>query len=122
MSPVAEPPVSDEDFVRDIIPLLKEYTDKLNDLASRVITFIKDEGLPTIGRIPEYGRTMREEYSQRLRHLTPPAKDLARQASAVIEQGRSRGLLRTELWLRLAEFESALDAAILAVQQLASKK
>lgn len=123
MSPATESTLADDEFARVAIPLLKEYAEKLAELATQALEFLNSaQKVPAGGGLSEYARGLRYSYQQRLKYLLPPAKELARQVSAVVEQGHTKSLDRVELWLRLAELESALESANAAVQVVNAKK
>jgi hypothetical protein len=114
--------MSDHDFVEAVVPLLKEYTDKLTALSQQALDGQKNLTSAGSHAMTDYARALRDECRQRLQYLIPPANDLARQASGVLEQGRVNGLERVELWLRLSEFEAALETAKKLVERFAPKK
>lgn len=89
----------DVEFAQKAIPLLKEYASKLGDW------YVEGRELLSSG---SRDHTAREELTRRINYIKAPAEDLARQVSAVLEEGRLRGLDRVELWLRHSEFESML--------------
>jgi len=91
-------------FAKQAVPLLKEYVQKLNDLAERA-SGSEYDGPGTAASL-KYARLMK--LYQRLR---PPAVQLIRRVSQMVEHGKLDDFARLELTLRLAEFEHALESA-----------
>ena len=111
MTPV-QTPLSDVEFVQAAIPLLTEYTDKLRELSHVAfkertlrndVSFVSGPG--------DLSLLIEDEAVRHLRSLKAPTEELARQASAVIDQGQLDKFNRVQLWLRLAEFEAAIQVA-----------
>lgn len=107
---------------RAAIPLLKEYSEKLQRLQHDALELMPKTIMAL--DVTDYSKAVRDELAQRLRYIFQPAEELARQVSAVVEQGRrsANGLERVELWLRLAEFEAALAGAKQTLQRITAKK
>lgn len=120
MSP-ATAAVPDSEFVEEAVPLLKEYAQKLQRLAEDAECYIDElrigpsqasTGRSTGGPSQAVTRRLtKPELVSRWKHLQAPAEELARQASAVVEEGRTTGIQKVQLWLRLAEFEHYLQMA-----------
>lgn len=88
-------------FTKHAVPLLIEYGQKLNRLLDKA-------------RLMSSGTGATKEYARQVelfKRLRAPATQLARQVSQQIEHARLDDLDRTELWLRLSEFEHALLSA-----------
>lgn len=96
-------------FVKRVIPLLKEYREKFDgiaDKAQEIRQVVAKERLDN-----ENKRLLKLKYdilTQFQRRISPPATELAREVSQRIEHGELDELDRVELMLRLAEFEHAL--------------
>jgi hypothetical protein len=93
-------------FVDRVIPLLKEYTEKLNGIKMEANKLRR----PTSTGVSLDHRVW-NDLQTKLQALTPPAKSLAQHVSQKLEHGALDEVDRLELWLRLAEFEHALLAA-----------
>jgi hypothetical protein len=118
----ATDPGRDIQFIELAVPLLKEYTAKLKELTEEaLVLFSKSKESP--GRLlTPSGAVHRDEIVRRWKYLKPPAEELARQASAIIEEGRVTSLERVELWLRLSEFEHYLGLAQDYIDRVAAIK
>jgi hypothetical protein len=111
-----------ETFTAAVVPLLKEYTAKFQDWFQQMETAFKS-GLSVP---PKIGAALRVDRSQAQldtlvevwNRARPPAYELARQVSGMIEQGPISPLERVELRLRLAEFEGVL----IGIEQLIDKR
>ena len=90
-----------------LISLLKEYTEKLNDIGEQLRGVIASARRPT----KEFVSTERAALLRKARMLEAPALSLARFVSQRIEHAALADLKRLELRLRLAEFECALEDA-----------
>ncbi|HWG45595.1 MAG TPA: hypothetical protein VN688_22720 [Gemmataceae bacterium] len=96
-------------FVAAVIPLLKEYLEKLRSIAEeaqRIREVFAKERLDK-----EKKRILTLKYdllTQLFKRLSPPATQLAQEVSQRIEHGKLDELDRVELMLRLAEYEHAL--------------
>jgi hypothetical protein len=119
MSTVAESG-PDVHFVEWAVPLLTEYTAKLKELAQQAAAVLWGESTSRVHG--SYGVAVRAEIARRWRYLKEPIEELARQASAVVEEGRVNRLEKVELWLRLAEFEHYLGLAQDYVNRVAALK
>jgi hypothetical protein len=95
-----------------VIPLLKEYTEKLKRISEQAQQLIKNKprGLFAGGMPPE-SRAEHESLKDLLQMLSPPAKQLAEHVSQQIEFGSLDLLENIELKMRLVEFENALLSA-----------
>lgn len=91
--------------VQTALRLMAEYTPKLRQWIEEVrsISF----PLVTLARDPD-DRPRLEDLSDRFERIRPACHDLSRMASGLIEQSRADFPQRTELRLRLAEFENAM--------------
>ena len=114
-------------FMQSVIPLLKEYTAKLQDCV-READQLRDELIQCLdGNLNGNGarshtefRALRgqhieqrlERIQSRVQRLTPPIEDLDRRVSQMIEHGQLDSELdRVDLKLRLNDLEDALLAA-----------
>lgn len=104
-------------FVAAVVPLLKEYLDKLRSIAEQAQQLRDLVATERLGaekkRLVQLKYDLLTQLAQRLR---PPATHLAQQVSQRIEHGNLDEVDRVELRLRLAEFEHAL----LSVQSICS--
>ncbi|MCH8829211.1 MAG: hypothetical protein IID45_06495 [Planctomycetes bacterium] len=103
-----------EQFVRAVVPLLKEYTEKLEQIVQQADSIHKS--LSKTSHWEEYqirrARRQLQGMKKRASRLSPPVNDLNRRVSQMIANGRLDSELdRLELKLRLAELENAMDAA-----------
>jgi hypothetical protein len=91
--------------VRTTLRLLIEYTDKLRRWVeeARPLTDV----LNPLSDLPTAEEQV-AELTDRYERIRPACHDLSRMASGLIEQSRADYTQRTELRLRLAEFENAL--------------
>jgi hypothetical protein len=91
--------------VHTALRLLLEYTPKLRE-------WIRDARATTGGLhalvAPASAAKRIEELTDRFDRIRPACQDLSQMASGLIEQSRADFSQRTELRLRLAEFENAL--------------
>ncbi len=92
--------------VRTALRLLVEYTDKLRQWVEQVRPIIHPTGVAFIGG--QDRRQQLDDLTDRFERIRPACLDLSRMASGLIEQSRADFPQRTELRLRLAEFENAL--------------
>lgn len=92
--PVAEKALKPLD-IRPMAALLAEYCPKLEKCLEQfhAATTKRDK----------------EAITRRYQRIEPALVELVRQVSPMVEHGRLRPFDRTELWLRLAEFESLLE-------------
>jgi hypothetical protein len=104
--------VTDADPIPDVsaevetaLRLLVEYTPKLRE-------WVRDARQMTGGLhalvAPASAARRLEDLTDRFERIRPACHDLSRMASGLIEQSRADFSQRTELRLRLAEFENAL--------------
>jgi hypothetical protein len=113
--------------MQSVIPLLKEYTAKLQDCV-READQLRDELIQCLdGNLNGNGASSHTEFralrgqqieqrleriQSRVQRLTPPIEDLDRRVSQMIEHGQLDSELdRVELKLRLNDLEDALFAA-----------
>ena len=121
---VADPPVPDKAEVvadsqpDDAIRLLKEYRDKITKLVASARAARGDRSALAAmfgGFSKVSGPHDREEVWREARtaftKLRPPASDLARYTSGLVERSRLGHLTKLELRLLLAEFEAELENA-----------
>lgn len=87
-----------ETFAVTVIPLLREYTEKLRQWETAAVT----------KRLPEDAKHRDAYLKDLFQRFRPAAQFLAQQVSGMIDQGKITPLERAELRLRLAEFEAAL--------------
>jgi hypothetical protein len=95
------PTATPNDFAAAVIPLLKEYTAKLEHFCEEKQDIAKP-------RSPEDHRKilmLRERFAK----LASPLHHLAEHVSQQIEHGKLDDLARLELKLRLAELEGAMQ-------------
>ncbi len=93
------------EYVRDATALMREYTNKLTEIAeaSRAwINYITDEGT-----FPDARHPMPEEMATTMGYLSPAINDLSRHVSGMIEHGRVEGLDKLNLRMRLADLEAS---------------
>jgi hypothetical protein len=103
-----------EAFVRAAVPLMKEYTEKLEKFVQEAESLQQ-----AFSKSPPKGeddqRRAKERLSRiedRASHLSFAVDELNRRVSQMIEQGQlDSELQRVELKLRLAELENAMNAA-----------
>lgn len=120
--------VPDTEFVERAVPLLKEYAEKLATLthqATEIAASSRRDNSHTAVKVlipPPDNKIARDELTRRWKYLKAPAEELARQASAVVEEGRVNSFEKVQLWLRLAEYEHYLLTAQEAVARLAALK
>ena len=116
--------VADVNFAQDAIPLLKDFTNKFRGWSQKAMELLPKDSFPAPSKYPEpmHALTARDLFLSRVKYMIAPAEELGRQVSAVIEQGRLKGLERVELWLRLAEFESELEGTKQILKRLTPKK
>ena len=100
-----------EQFADAIIPLLKEFGDKVKSLgeaADGLHTKFASNHLFWVGSgnklLDQRLHLLREDW----KHLKPPIVKLAQHASQQLEHGGLDDVTQLELMLRLAEFESAI--------------
>jgi hypothetical protein len=102
------PPASEAEIAEkavECVRLLQEYTEKMggwNESARALAARVETEKA-TPDELREWA-----SMSDRFDRIYPGFQDLSGIASGLIEQSRVEYLLRTELRLRLAEFENAL--------------
>ncbi len=105
------------DFMDAVIPLLKEYTSKLQECAVEVDKVRRwYEGKASErqnGTSREYLASWIDSIRFRVERLRGPVEELDRRVSQMIEHGELDSELdRLELQIRLAELEGVLRAAI----------
>jgi hypothetical protein len=106
-----------------VIPLLGEYAEKLREIF-KAMRRMRRAGQRITGRLPAEKDVQREDRlerevrlaefdfeKRRLMLLLPPAKELSRFVSQMVEHSPLDDVVRIELRLRLAEFEAALHIA-----------
>ncbi len=104
-----------EEAAQSLIPLMKEYTEKLNEVCKA----IHDLWANARNEEKEELRLLRAEYSglrEMVHGVKAPAQALASHVSQLVEHGDLDGILRLELRLRLAEFEGALRSVDLVLK------
>ncbi len=100
-----------------VIDLLGEYNRKLRQrvkLAEEIQESIRTKPRRTRGTVPDFNDPDEHKLNAIKKwfiRVRPPATDLARHASTMIEGVKLRRLMRLELRLRLAEFEADLERA-----------
>jgi hypothetical protein len=99
-----------EDFSERVIPLLKEYHEKLAIMRTEAGRIKEDRRRGDVKGIMD-SYELRDRFSS----LKPAAVSLARHVSQRLEHGDLDEMDKLELTLRLAEFEHALLAAEKAV-------
>ena len=116
--------VADVNFAQDAIPLLKDFTNKFRGWSQEAMELLPKDviPMPSLHFDTTHAGTARDLFLNRVKYMIAPAEELGRQVSAVIEQGRLKGLERVELWLRLAEFESELEGTKQILKRLTPKK
>ncbi|MBL8864930.1 MAG: hypothetical protein KF873_00420 [Gemmataceae bacterium] len=98
------------EYVKDASALMREYTDKLTEIAeaSRAwIDYIADEGAP----YPDPRHPRPQELANFKQYLFPAIGELIRNVSGMHEHGRVDGLEKIKLRLQLADLEAALGYA-----------
>lgn len=109
-------------FMAAAIPLLKEYSKKLNDEAALTyqlleITRSPDPAQPS-DHIDRFRSMLRERafiIQSRVQKLLPAVEELDRRVSQMIQHGSLESEMdRVELRLRLADLEAAMDEAVQA--------
>lgn len=109
--------------VEAAIPLLKEYTEKLKEIIQQAQGLRNHmRGAVMVLPLGADTREAKTEMLHRWKYLKPPTEELARQMSAMLEEGRIDGLNKVQLWLRLSEFEHYLLMAREAMDKLATAK
>ncbi len=115
MSIAVEVPEANEAATK-LIHLAKEYAQKLNDAKERAYALRTELDGPKANIASKSLRG--KDLWDFLRYLRPPAEQLARQASQLVEHGAISDAHRLELRLRLAELEHALFSATHSVHAL----
>jgi hypothetical protein len=108
-----------EQFAKDAVLLLKEYTRTLNEITQRAWNLL-DSAAELKGARSDDPRRLRlqsqhQSCLQVFQRINAAAHNLARVVSQRIEHGKFDDLRQAELRLRLAEFEASLQAAQMAV-------
>ena len=106
---------SGEQFVLAVIPLMKEYTQKLELIVQQADSLHESFLKAMPGTEHQMRRVQRQlqGMSVRASRLSSPVIELNRRVSQMIEHGQLDSELdRVELKLRLAELENATDAAL----------
>lgn len=117
MSTVAEIPEAIETAGR-LVELVSEYADKLSKAKEKALSVeIKPTGFTSTNRPPTPSLRIRD-LSDYLRYVRPPAEQLIRQSSQLVEHGAIDDTTRLELRLRLAELEHALLSTTTIVNQM----
>jgi hypothetical protein len=106
MSEVAE--LSATELATRLLPLLKEYAEKIGGLADRLLTVSQ-----TLGYGPNRDRVVMEAARLLCLHdaLDKPVRGVAQEASGLIEHAALEFNLRAELKLRLDEIEEHIRFA-----------
>jgi len=103
-----------EQFVRAAVPLMKEYTEKLEKIVKEAES-LQQAFTKTPPKGEHQTRRAQEQLSrieERASRLSSAVDELNRRVSQMIEQGQlDSELQRVELKLRLAELENAMNAA-----------
>jgi hypothetical protein len=94
-------------FAVRAIPLLKEYTSKLKALIDQTHAVLA-QSTGTIWPISSAVLGQRKHNFTQMKYLLPPSQELARRVSGMIAHGKLTDFERTELTIRLAEFEGNL--------------
>ncbi len=97
-------------FTEKAVPLLVEYHQKFNTIHERLKGFA-DKATYEKMYFPGRDTAVQAEVAaieEWYKRVEPAARRLAQDVSGMIDQGRLTPLERTELQLRLAEFEAAL--------------
>ena len=99
-----------KEFAKTVIPLMKEFGNKLNLLADHALELRQSfDAADTSDKRPLL--FLQRKYAinwQRFDALEPAVMNLARNVSQMIEHGDLDDLTRLELQLRLAEFEDSI--------------
>jgi hypothetical protein len=101
-----------EEFLARAIPLLKEYTGKLQEFKGQLRRLRRDTESSTASE-SDAKRVYQAEYGSLYDYhgrMKPAVKRFAQQVSGMIDQGDISPLEKVELQLRLAELESELDS------------
>ncbi|MBM3979588.1 MAG: hypothetical protein FJ304_04760 [Planctomycetes bacterium] len=108
MSEVAE--LSATELATRLLPLLKEYTEKMRDLAERLSSvnqrFVLSYSKEQATLVSEASRLLCLRFT-----VDQPVRDLAQEASGLIEHAALEFQLRAELKLRLSEIEEHIRFA-----------
>jgi hypothetical protein len=107
-------PRKPEAALRELLPLLKEYTGKLNrstTMLHRIRSEIDPASVKPQSRDFRVAERKHEARTDLLKKLLPHARTLAQFASQQASQLQDDDTLRLEVLLRLAEFESAIAIA-----------
>jgi hypothetical protein len=117
MSPLAEANEA-EMIATGLLPLLKEYAKKVRALTAKARQIQNSMPQDQTAENQVKLRRARLEFASlqsALSRLKPPAVDLIRQASQMVEHGNLGTIARLELSLRLAEFETAIQDAEMTI-------
>ena len=100
-----------QEVAAGLIPLLKEYTAKLDDLNADLDKIerglaISAKNSTTLAILKRESQDRRDAFLR----LLPSARDMIRKASQCVQHGKAKELTRLELSLRLAEFEGIEQA------------
>jgi hypothetical protein len=98
----------------EIMPLLKEFTEKIRDFCGRVSDFLENSRAAK-----EHPKKQPAEARQQMLNslkfgflrMQPPLTQLAQHASQLVTHGKVGPVTKLELALRNAEFEAALNEA-----------
>ena len=103
------------EIAKYLLPLLKEYAEKMADVAQRVSHILTDKLTKTSADLlaPEIGRVVCLHDT-----LNKPVTDLAREASGIIEHSALEYHLRNELKLRADELDEHIRFAEVLVERL----
>jgi chromosome segregation ATPase len=94
-------------FAQRAITLLKEYSSKLKILIDQTHAVLS-QSTGVFWRKLSAIRDERKHKLTQLKYLLPPSQELARRVSGMIAHGKFSDFERTELTIRLAEFEANL--------------
>jgi hypothetical protein len=98
----------------EMMPLLKEFTEKVRDFSGRVSDFL-DNSRATKDAPKKQPAEVRQRLFNSLKfgflRMQPPLTQLAQHASQLVTHGKIEPVTKLELALRSAEFEAALDEA-----------
>lgn len=99
-------------FVATALPLLREYTTKLDSLVDQVQDLVSREADDISNRQKEIQKRQGLILMNRIDRLAKSTADLARRVSQFVEHGDLDDNSRFELRLRLADLEAAREAAL----------
>lgn len=111
---------SPKEFAEGVIPLLKEYTQKLADITRAAREVWQEVVTSADGKIHNPIRSVRQADLRRLdrqeHRLRPAVLELARRVSQMLEHANLDSVHSVEMRLRLAELEHELEASRSMIQ------